>query len=228
MALGRLFFSVWGGDLSHRVYMVNPSSYVATGWLRTSVSDKGSSLDKIWDRLTVITDPLPAGTSVSVQQSLDGGASYLPVSGGTMDTPGATTLDVPLGQRGISQSVEVTLNGTGTATPVLRIIQSRLHPFNLADELIQIPIDCGDEVSDLRGRPLKENGPGAGVARARYLASLAQSRVKYQDIDWRWTGISYICEVVGVEVVTVGTYDRHHGKQRHRQIALVTLRRSLS
>jgi hypothetical protein len=108
------------------------------------------------------------------------------------------------------------------------MVQVRLHVIGVADELVQLPINCADEVSDLRGRPLPENAPGAGIRRAQQLRGLIHQQVKFQDVDWPWTGEAGVWEVQDVMILErAATMDRHQGKRRAALVAQVILRRQV-
>jgi hypothetical protein len=218
---GRLVFSVDGDG----VWSENPSTFVSTGWLETSIDDHGSTLDKVYDALTVVVDPLIADESLNVSYTTDGGASYTTWSDATMASAGLKRQTTDLSKKASSIGLKITLNGPGTSTPTMYSAQIRQHMHGLADQVVQWPIDCGDVVTDLKGRPLSENGPGKGAARARTLESLVQSRVVAQDRDWPATGTTDTWEIVSAQTRSRALFDRKAGKNVLRDVCVVTARR---
>ena len=96
----------------------------------------------------------------------------------------------------------------------------------MADEILVLPIDCGDQVADLEGRPLPDNGPGRGAARLRALQDLVQTRCTIQDVDYAYVGAvedDWVME--GIQARKVSLKNRHEGKQSVRYIGVCTFRR---
>jgi len=106
------------------------------------------------------------------------------------------------------------------------MLSARYHALGLADQLVVLPIDCGDRVAGLNGQHLPYTA-GDGARRARSLEELVQTRVRYQDVDWHETGLSSVWDLIDVDIRRVALKDPHRGRVVNRLIALVTLRRSL-
>lgn len=203
-------------------------TYLTSGWLKTSVSDKASTLTKVFDSVTVVAEPLAGDESIETSYSHDDGVSYLPLATATLTGAGSRSVTAAMAGHARTVSLRFELNGPGTSTPTLRFAQVRLHLLGPSDRVLQIPIDCGDRVSDLRQKQLAENGPGKGAQRARALEALEQTRVRFQDVDWPTTQEAAIYEVLNVDVRSVGVYDRSVGRQALRQVAVLTLRKAAS
>lgn len=222
---GRIFFSVESKGL----YGEAASTYVTTGYLSSSIHDGASNLEKTWDSLTVRCLPLPGSTSVTAALSVDGGNSYTTLTGLAFSTAGQTVASTTLGDRAQSAGVRITLAGSGSATPTLTLWQLQAHPAGKADVVLRLPIDCSDTISGLNGRPLPDNGPGTGTARAQALESLMLRQVLVQDVDWATTGYAETFEVIQVDRVPMPGVlrDRQQGRASGREVVMVTLRRSL-
>lgn len=221
---GRLVFGVDGDG----VWSENPSAYVTSGWVTTSVTDSASSLDKIYDSLNLVVEPLLTNESVDVAYALDGsGVTYTAWAAATITGAGLKRKTTELGVKAPSVTWKFTLNGPGTSRPKLYVAQMRFHAHGLADTIVQLPIDCGDNVADLRGVPLAENGPGAGAARARTLEQLTQARVVFQDRDYPVTATTETWEVVRVQVRSTAIWDRKAARNMLRDVAVVTMRKLL-
>lgn len=215
----RTVFTVDGAGV-----FVQGSGFVPAGWARTSVFDGGSAVDKVWDQVALEALPLDVGESVQLAYSTDNLGSYTAIPE-VLAGAGTSRARIPVEVSATSLGLEVRLGGPGTSTPELTLLQVRFHPLGLADTVLILPVDCGDEVRGLNGAPLPENGPGAGAIRARELQALTQTRVTVQDVDWHLTGRTELYEVVQVQVRKVSLYDRNQGMNGLRMVAVVTLRR---
>jgi hypothetical protein len=217
---GRTVFAVAGYGVCHEDVVP-----VTTGFLRTDISDLGTSTSKVYGQLKADLSPMPTGGAIVVAISADGGTSY---STSTFDLSGAgtQTLIGDVSRQAVSLGLKITLTAT-TVSPVLHSITVRAHPLGLADQVLILPINCADVLDDLRGKELKDSGDGKGARRARVLENLAQSQVRVQDIDWVETEAATIWEVEQVDVRSVGVFNRQKAKQVHSQVAVVMLRRSL-
>lgn len=200
-------------------------AFVTEGHLVTSIADGASSLDKVFDEISAITQPLPLGTSVTVELTFDDGESYLPAL--TLDQTGQRRGSADVNERATTVGVRITLEGPGTTTPVVQMVQARMHQIGMVDEILQLPVDCSDYIRGLNSAELDENGPGKGVERLSLLRSLTQSRVLVQDIDWHLTGVAEIWELQGVDTVKWSLYDTSQGSQAVRAVAVLTLRRKV-
>lgn len=218
---GRTVFAVRGSG----VWLQSMSAFEASGWLSTSVADGGSVLSKVIDQVTLQTFPLPTGGSVAVEQTLDAGNSYTSISGATLSGAGSRSKTTDMQVQTKSIGLRVTLAGNGTSTPTLYQIGVRYHALGVADEMVQLPIDCGDQVGLLNQRPHPENGPGKGALRAKALQGLVQSQVLFQDIDYQHTKTAELFDVQQVQLRKTAVYDRNVGRNAIRMVAVVTLRR---
>jgi hypothetical protein len=216
---GRTVFAVAGYGVCHET-----TGPVPSGFLRTDIADLGSSVAKVLSQLKADTAPLPTGAGLSISFTVDGGASYSP-NVFSMSGAGLQTLTGDISKQAVTVGLKITLTAT-TVTPVLRSVTLRVHPIGLADQVIVLPVNCSDDPIGLNGQPLPEGGKGSGAARARFLESLAQTRIRYQDIDWAATGVSSIWEVEQVEVRSISVFDRQLNRQSHDQVAVLSLRRS--
>jgi hypothetical protein len=215
---GRLAFSVDGTGLVYE-----QTTFVTSGWIQSSVSDRASSLDKWYDSVTIACQALGATESLQVSLSFDAGTSFQAYP--ALDLVGHTRKTIEVRRMATSVAYKVLLNGDGTTTPALHLVQVRQHAVGIADTIIRLPIDCGDNLSGINGTPLKENGPGAGARRAAWLESLVAQQVKYQDVDYAQTKKSEVLEVVAAQRTSLGVFDRHVGRQALRQVMLLTLRK---
>jgi hypothetical protein len=214
----------WACD-SVGVYLESQDELLTEGWLETSLTDKNSSVIKVWDTLTLQAFPMVGGESIAAEVTMDAGATYEPVPAADMSTAGERTRTAALAKRSASCGVRVTLRGDGTATPGITLIQLRGHPIGLADEVIQLPINCFDNAVDLNSRKIASYGKGSGVERYQRLRNLQGTRVKFQDITWALTGVSEICEVVSVQARGPSLKDRNVARTAQGLTALVLLRK---
>lgn len=217
---GHCVFAV-GGQGIYRV----GHGFVSAGSVKTSVSDGDSNLDKIYDQVALVAAPLKVNESIAVDYTFDTAGSYTALAEATINVAGQSRKEATLDKKAQSIGLKVTLAGPGTTTPTLLLAQVRYHVTGLADEVIVLPVDCGDQVKGLNGAPLAVNGPGAGVARARALESLTQTRVKVQDVDWRWTGVANTFEVVSAQTRRTSLKDSATGQVANRYVCVLTLRR---
>ncbi|HKZ20300.1 MAG TPA: hypothetical protein VJQ57_09335 [Acidimicrobiia bacterium] len=223
----------WNGLVAFTVdgygAVVDDEAPLTTGWLRTSHSDLATSLTKVFDEVDVVFEPLPNNGSVSVEYSVDAGGSYQTISGATVSSAGSKTLHAEVAVQGASLGLEITLGAVATS-PSVSTITAKVHPIGLADQLLTLPVNCADRLVGLNRVEIAEQcGPGFGYARARTLESLAQTRVRFQDVDWWNTGTATIWEVIGVEVVETGpgVMDPHQNARTASLVAVLTMRRAL-
>lgn len=224
---GRTLFTVDGyGTVLEQVPAGGDDKTVTTGQVVTSLADLNTSQRKGFGAVVANFDPLPANSSITVHYSIDGGTSFTALSP-SVSVAGVKTARWDIDAESDSLMLRIELAKSGTASPVLRSVMVRAYPVGLADQVVIIPVNCADNVTDLRGRPLPENGQFAGVRRARRLEELVQSKVKLQDLDWRDTRSSSMFDVVGAETRSVSVHDRHAGRQSQAMVTMLTLRRSL-
>jgi hypothetical protein len=217
---GRAVFSIAGYGVCYE--MTTP---VATGFLRTDISDLGTSVSKVYGQLKADVHPLPTGGGISVTYSLDAGESYS-TDPFALSGAGIQTLNGSIDKQGVSLGLKITMTAAA-ASPVLRAITVRAHALGLADQVLILPVNCADTLADLRGKEMPESGSARGSQRARVLESLSQTRIRLQDIDWLDTQTATIWEVEQVEIRTASVFDRSKKKQVHSQVAVLQLRRSL-
>jgi hypothetical protein len=216
---GKLAFTVQG----HGWYLQS-DSYVTEGWLTTSLYDGDSHLQKVWGEVVMECRPLTHGTFVEVEVSSNKGDSYVPLL--ELRNLGRQRASADAARRSASLGLKVRLGGDGGGTPKVTMLSARYHALGLADQLVVLPIDCGDRVAGLNGQHLPYTA-GDGARRARSLEELVQTRVRYQDVDWHETGLSSVWDLIDVDIRRVALKDPHRGRVVNRLIALVTLRRSL-
>lgn len=199
---------------------------VGSGYLDTSRWDLGTGLRKVYERVDLRFDPLPVGSSITVQTSVDGGVTFAAL--GTANTTGSTAASFYLGREADTVSLRLFMSpGAGLISPIIRSATIRAYPIGLADEVVELSVNCADQVTGLNNRPLPENGPGAGALRARLLESLASTRVQLQDIDWALTKMTQLYTLVAVDVSSVGVFNSHVNRQSQGMVARITLRRNL-
>lgn len=210
--------------VGHGVYLRSVDSWETSGWVRTSVVDGGSTLDKVVDDVTLEAATLQNGQSAELAYSLDGGNSYLSL--GSLSTQGARRAVFPLNVKTGSFGLQLTLTGPGTNQASAHSVQGRYHALGLADKIVQVPVKAFDQMSGLNGAPLPTNGPGTAVKTIRSLEGLAQSRVLFQDIDWHLTGVAEIYEVVSADVRMVAIYDPQQAHNVVGGYVVLTLRKT--
>tara|TARA_B100000131_G_scaffold207445_1_gene199535 strand:- start:8756 stop:10672 length:1917 start_codon:yes stop_codon:yes gene_type:complete len=221
--------SIWQGlpvfsIRGHGVYRTHASQFVTAGELKTSFADGASGLFKVWDDVTLTMDPLGTGESITVTATVDGGANYSSLTGGTVSEQ-LKTHTVEIGKQSKELGLKLSFVGNASGDCALTFLSTRYHPLGLADTLVQIPIDCGDHLKGMNGAPLGENGEGAGIRRARTLQNLVQTRVKFQDIDWHVTGSTDVFEVEACDLQAVTLYEPSRSGSAIRLIATLTLRK---
>lgn len=224
---GRAMFTIDGyGAVLEQVPVGGDDKSVSTGTITFSVDDLNTSQRKRFTNVQANFDPLPAGASITISYSLDGGTSFTnlspPVTGA-----GEKTANWTIDQQSDSVQVRAVLTKGSTTTPILRTVTVRANAIGLADQVLVLPISCFDQATDLRGRPLVENGPGKGAARARTVEQLVQTSVLVQDIDYQTSGSTQIYDVVACEISSIGVPDRKLDRQTQGMVAVLTLRRSL-
>ena len=221
--------NIWQGKITLTVpgegVWRQTDQFVQHGYLDTSHFDAASTLERVYDSVTVRTEPLQTGESVEVLYSTNKNVSYQLVTGARLDTPGEATKTIPLEVKARSMGVHVILNGSGATTPVVNVISLKYHQLGLADTVLTLPVDCSNNIRGLNGAALDNSEPGSGAARVRLLESLVQTRVTIQDIDWFDTRDTESYEMLDVTVTKRSLYNRAEGKQQLQQIAVCTLRK---
>lgn len=112
---GKLCFTIQGQGL-----YVEQDTYVSTAELVSSAIDVNVDSDKTWIAAESGFEPLPVGTSVGLDYSIDGGATWVALTGAT--TTGQTVNRQFIGVKSPNIQFRVTLtpNGAATLAPVLR------------------------------------------------------------------------------------------------------------
>jgi hypothetical protein len=205
------------------------STFVTAGTLQTSSWDGGgSTLAKVFDRVTVRCAPLGVSESIRVRYSTDDGVTFTEPSGGPLASVGATKKEWDLGVRATSLTLQLELTGSGASTPDLSVVEVKYHPQGVSDVVVEIPVACFDRVAGLNGKPIPEQAgqPGAGAARARQLETLTQQVVSFQDVDWKDSQAEELFEVLAADAYKVSVMDTARGVQTAGKIVMLTLRKS--
>jgi hypothetical protein len=203
-----------------------------TGVLETSTSDLGTPALKHLDEILVSSLPLPSGSSIAVQYSIDGGANY--TTAATFTTASATQHSIKLATAVVAASfrlkVTLTPNVAGDAAPTVTALLAKTHATGIVDDIIELPINCEDHIADVNGSILAEDsGAGKGMARYRTLKALIGTKVEFQDVDWKVTGDAELWEVVGIEATAVQVFNpARQVNDVSNNVAIVTLRRPSS
>lgn len=206
--------------------VLETSDYLASGTLKASHHDLGTSLVKIVDDISIIMDPLASNCGLSARYSTDGGGSYTS-TGDAVSTAGTKTVTWTLSDRVNVVGLEITLTTSdGASTPVVRTTTIRVHPLSLSDQILTLPVNCSNRVAGLNGHDLPYKT--TGMQRARSLESLLGSRVRLQDVDWPVTQTAQIWEVVGAEYIESNhTFSQNKNRQVQSGVCVMTLRRGL-
>ena len=231
--LGRVSSAVeWRNELwftvnGKGVYRTN-AKLVPAGYFDTDHSDFASTPLKTIDEYRAIFEPLPVETSVTLMPSFDWGGSYIDL-GMVENRAGATQMafEKPRDVMSVGLRVSLTADSTFDNGPVIKVVQLRLHQQGLADQVIEVPVEVTDEYVLRTGAAAPDAKPGYGVTTTRWLESLTQALVAYQDIDYAWIGLVEVWQIVQVESLPVIEYDDKQGKATIAGITRVTLRRSL-
>lgn len=204
------------------VWIESADTFETTSRLDMSVVDGKTSLTKVLDKITLHFDPLLAGQSIKISISTDDGVSYGLL--GTITEAGAVRAGLVVDEEAFSFGLRVELLGTGAAGLTVMMHEMQYHVIGLADTYLQLPVNCADQITLLNGRPAPENKQGIGMARARLLQGLVQTRVLFQDIDYWLTSQSEIWEVVSVDIMSTHFNSRRKGGVVAMQVAVLTLR----
>lgn len=195
------------------------------GYLLTSVTDKASAKRKWIDEIHVEFAPLHPGQVIEVRPTLDWGETIL--DGVETTEVGRTDLSFEWQRSATSVGVRVDLQrGTEiNLSPRLRVVEIQMHMFGIADSQVEIPINCADRVYGRNGVELLENGMGAGARRSRFLESLVQQDVMFQDLDWLHGFGPERYQVTGVETRTVRETEPQVGGNKLTSVTTLVLRR---
>lgn len=219
------WFGKTGFAVSGYGAVLESTTPVLEGYLVSSTSDLGSALTKVVDSVQIVTEPLPVGGEVEVQFSADGGESFTSI--GAIAAAGLKAGEWELGLEGQAGTSKVVLTATVTS-PVLRLIQYKVHALSIVDQVLELPINCLDRLVGLNGVEIRDGQP-RGMARNRVLEDLVGTRIRLQDVDWPVTRVAEVWEVVATEFTSTGTYDR--AKQRRVEqdaVCVLSLRRGQS
>lgn len=219
---------VWGGrpgcsiNNSQGFYLEHSTDKRATGWLRTSIADADSALDKRWTNVSWDADVDDANHTLTLAYTTDGGVSYTNAVTATTNDTGVADLGVESPSLGI----QITL-ASSSGSPTVRVVSTKFHPLGITDELLVLPIDCSDQVEGLNGADLGYL-PDSGRERARTLTDMQGNYVTVQDIDWPETNQTYDYELLQVDVKRMrGTRDPSTASYRTMQVAVCTMRRAV-
>ena len=219
----RIAFTVASSGL----WSVSPTAFVSNGgFLNLSYVDGSSTLDKVFDSVELSFRPLATNEYVNAQYvTSDSDSSYLsPVPNLTLAGSKAMTID--LDYRSEILGIQLVLGSTtGASTPIMSLAQLRMHPASLADEIITLPIHCGDRVKLINGANDPSDGPGAGARRLAVLKALVGTRVRLQDVDWADTGQVQTFEVMQVRSRRWVANSTRLGRQTSHRVGVVTLRK---
>lgn len=220
---------VWGGrpgcsiDNNQGIYLEHSTDKRLSGWLKTSISDADSALDKRWTNVSWDADVDDTFHNISIAYTTDGGETYTNVVTATTDDQGVADVGVDSPSLGVQISL-----GTIAGTPTVRVVSTKFHPLGISDEMLVLPIDCSDRVEGLNGADLGYT-PNSGRARARTLSELQGNYVTIQDIDWPETATTDEFELIQVDVRRVRmARDPSTASNRSSQVAVCTFRRDLS
>jgi hypothetical protein len=210
-------FVVNGSGVMH-----TSTSLSTSGFITSSVMDLASSLTKVIDSISISTDPLGSGAGVEVLVSTDSGTSFTEF--GTVNTPGVRAGSWPINRQAATVAVRLNLTAT-SVSPVVTMMQVKLHPLSLVDMVVELPISCADRQVGLNGLEI-QNSVG-GLQRARELESLVGTRVVFQDVDYPSTGEVQVWEMVAAEYTSVGVFERQTGARQEAQaVCVCTLRKA--
>ncbi|MEM9605908.1 MAG: hypothetical protein AAGA99_00710 [Actinomycetota bacterium] len=188
----------------------------------SSVFDLGSNLIKQFDEIRLVHEDVTLNTQFFVSVSTDKGATWQAVT--LTATDGGSVGDLS----GIGAAVGIQYRIIWSATSFVDVysVEVRMHHLDVVDEVIQVPVDCRDNISYATGGDVPTNGPGTGVARLAALKALVNTQVSFEDIDYAHTGVSETVEVVSVDTVSPPViHQRHDGKNMPGLTAVVTLRK---
>lgn len=205
--------------------VVESTDLESSGYLISSRSDLASSLEKVLDDITIATEPLGADASITVDVSLDGGTSW--ITAGQMDVPGLKTGRWTVGFQTSSISTRLILNAAGSVSPVVSMLQTKVHPLSITDSILELPVNCSYRLVGLNGLEIQDGVP-SGLARVRRLEALVGTRVVVQDVDWPITGTASTWEVVSADTTSTGVYSRNLGHRVEQEaVCVLTLRRAV-
>ena len=219
----------WRGDLwffgTAGGYREN-STPVDSGWLLTSMWDGGgSNLSKIWDSVSVSMGSLPPSASAQVQVTYDRGLSF--TDAGTLTDAGVSSFEWTLNGSAKSMAVKVTLTPGGVNSPAIHVVQGKMHPQQVTDTMLQLPVACFDSVLGLNRKPLpgQSGSQGSGAALARTLESWVGQLVLVQDVDWQPGEAGVVYELVAAEADKVSLYSDRKGGQQVGLVVMLALRK---
>lgn len=222
---GRTVFTVGGAGVYLENVPGDTDGSAADGQLETSVIDLGTSVRKVFHKVDMSFDPLPVGSTLQLSYSLDGRSSWTDVLPVVSET-GAKAASWDLNVEGDSIAVRITITVGTAATPVVRSLTVRAHPIGIADQVLVLKVNCADRLNGLNGRELPASTTGGGMARLATLESLAQTRVRVQDVDWPVSRTAQVYDLVAVEAKRVGVFTPHNNRQTNSLVATLTLRRA--
>jgi hypothetical protein len=170
------------------VLRLDDNSYEASGWLQTSYFDAIlPSIEKLYNELKIMTDPIPTGTSILVEYKFKETDSWTTL--GTINTIGATssTLAFATGVVSTKISFRYTLSTSDTSlTPVIRetILKYTLNPERKWQWNLRLLIK-GTSTKDrmILLDKSQESSSAANLRTAIELAQNSDSLITFYDID---------------------------------------------
>lgn len=218
---GKLRFVVAGHGL------VSESAALSDdGWLLTSRLDGGgSTLGKIWDKVSVTCASLPAGCEVELLASYNQGVSFEQV--GVLSATGIRSGEWTVDKTSKTLALRVNVSSSAGLGPTVHVLQTQFHPQQVSDQMLQLPVACFDTVAGLNEKPLpgQAGQKSAGAMLARLLESWSNELVLVQDVDWMPGDPGEVYELIGVESEKVSLYDDHRGGQQVGVVTMLGLRR---
>lgn len=218
---------VLAGDSETEGLYIETSSFESAGVLDNSTLDFASGIRKQAVEVSVTVDPLPSDTGAEGFVSISQGASYGSV--GSLSTPGSRRGSWSFTKRFDSATIRVELTSDGTSTPVVSLIQFKVHPVATVDQLVQFPIRVSNDIRGLNGAPIPIGSldrSGAAWAAHTLLSLSVGQRIQLQDVDWPHTQVTSIWEVVEVDSRLHGQFVHAENRRVDVGTVFLTLRRA--
>ena len=218
--------AVWDGtvvavDTTGEVWRFD-DGFAEAGYVTSPVMDGASTLDKIWDSVSVVCEPISANEAIQIQYSVDGGESWNTV--GTVSSAGVARREFDIGIQSPTLALRANLTGPGTTTPSLISLSAQVHPLGITDRMVVLPVRCADTVRGLEGQIIDGTGRGYGARLARRLEGYAGQRVQFQDIDWPEVGLTEVYEVMQAE--TSSMWVQNNGSPQLTSVVTLTMRKA--
>jgi hypothetical protein len=222
---GEPAFSLISAGADGGFYGLDDAPVAHAGFLETSVDDLASNVTKVMVEVALTTKPLNGTVAVSYSNNTN--ATFTAI--GTMAGSGATSRIFTMEQQDKSFGLRLDLTPSGSTGPTVKLLQSKVFPLGLVDQILTYPVRCADRLNGLGGAELPESKPGLGMEQMRTLEGLVGEVVDFQDIDWHRSQTVRRCEIVATKVEKVDkTYDHNQGCSVTSGILLVTFRRPIA